>query len=313
MKQQIGNGRSVQPIIVVHGGAGAWDLESPRLTEAIEACEMAAAAAQAVLLAGGSALDAVEKAVNILEDAPCLDSGTGSYVNSAGEIEMDALIMDGATLDMGAVAAVQRVRYPISLARRVMEESEHSFFVGAGAGNFADSIGFPRCLPEDLLVGEERERYLAAKERPDSEPIEAVTEPGPIGDTVGAVALDAYGNLAAATSTGGTRQKRPGRVGDSPLVGSGGYADNWTAAVSATGYGEALMKVLISKQVCDFVAAGLSAQKACQAALQLLEERVNGVGGLIAIDGRYMVGVAFNTAAMPHAVAVGSGEIQSGR
>jgi beta-aspartyl-peptidase (threonine type) len=307
------NGRPVGPIIVVHGGAGAWNLKSERMEEAIEACETAARAAQAILMAGGSALDAVEKATNILEDAPCLDSGTGSYLNSAGEIEMDALIMDGATLNLGAVAAVQRVRYPISLARRVMEECEHNFFVGVGAERFADSIGFPRCLPEDLLVGEEKERYLALKERPDYETVEVFTEPGSMGDTVGAVALDGFGNLAAATSTGGTRKKMPGRVGDSPLVGSGGYADNWSAAVSATGYGEALMKVLISKQVCDFVAAGLSAQKACQAALQLLEERVEGVGGLIAIDNRYHVGVAFNTAAMPHAVAVGAGEIRSGR
>jgi beta-aspartyl-peptidase (threonine type) len=283
------------------------------MEEAIEACETAARAAQTILLAGGSALDAVEKATNILEDAPCLDSGTGSYLNSVGEIEMDALIMDGATLNLGAVAAVQRVRYPISLARRVMDDCEHNFFVGVGAERFADSIGFPRCLPEDLLVGAEKERYLALKERPDYETVEVFTEPGSMGDTVGAVALDGFGNLAAATSTGGTRKKMPGRVGDSPLVGSGGYADNWSAAVSATGYGEALMKVLISKQVCDFVAAGLSAQKACQAALQLLEERVEGVGGLIAIDNRFNVGVAFNTAAMPHAVAVGAGDVKSGR
>lgn len=307
------NGRPIQPIIVVHGGAGAWDLKSERLQEAIRACETATLAAQTILLNGGSALDAVEKAVNILEDAPMLDAGQGSYLNSIGEIEMDALIMDGATLNLGAVAAVQRVRYPISLARRVMEDCEHNFFVGPGAGAFADSIGFSRCRPEDLLVGEEKEKYLALKERPDYETVEIFTEPGSMGDTVGAVALDASGNLAAATSTGGTRKKMPGRVGDSPLVGSGGYADNWSAAVSATGYGEALMKVLISKQVCDFVTAGLSAQKACQAALQLLEERVQGVGGLIAIDNRHNVGVAFNTAAMPHAIATGDGSIRSGR
>jgi beta-aspartyl-peptidase (threonine type) len=306
-------GQSIEPIIVVHGGAGAWNLESDRLTAGIAACETAALAAQAILLAGGSALDAVEKAVNILEDSPVLDAGVGSYLNSAGEIEMDALIMDGATLDLGAVAAVQRVRHPISLARRVMTESEHTFFVGAGAEVFADAIGFPRCSPEELLVGEERQRYLDLLERPDYETAEIFSEPGSMGDTVGAVALDAFGNLAAATSTGGTRKKQPGRVGDSPLVGSGGYADNWTAAVSATGYGEALMKILISKQVCDFVAAGLSAQKACEAAMQLLEERVQGDGGLIAIDNRFNVGVAFNTAAMPHAVVVGNRVVKSGR
>jgi beta-aspartyl-peptidase (threonine type) len=313
MDDIVQNGRPIQPIIVVHGGAGAWGLKSDLIGQAIEACEQAAKAGQAVLLAGGSALDAVEKAVNLLEDTPCLDAGTGSYLNANGEVEMDALIMDGATLNLGAVAAVQRVRYPISLARRVMDSCEHNFFVGIGAEQFADSIGFPRCQPEDLLVGQEKERYLSLKERPDYETIEIFTEPGSMGDTVGAVALDASGNLAAATSTGGTRKKMPGRVGDSPLVGSGGYADNWSAAVSATGYGEALMKVIISKQVCDFVSAGLSAQHACEAALKLLADRVEGVGGLIAIDNHYGVGVAFNTAAMPHAVGIGTGEIQSGR
>ncbi len=300
-------------IIVVHGGAGAWKLDSDRLVEGIAACETAASAAQSILLAGGSALDAVEKAVNILEDSPVLDAGVGSYLNSQGEVEMDALIMDGASLDLGAVAAVQRVRHPISLARKVMTESEHNFFVGRGADAFADAIDFPRCSVETLMVGKERERYLNLKERPNYQTVEVFTEPGSMGDTVGAVALDVHGNLAVATSTGGTRKKKPGRVGDSPLVGSGGYADNWTAAVSATGYGEALMKILISKQVCDFVAAGLSAQKACETAIELLEERVQGVGGLIAIDNRFNVGVAFNTAAMPHAVAVGDGDVVSGR
>ncbi len=313
MKLFSANGRVIDPIIIVHGGAGAWKLKSGRLAEAIAACEEAAKVGQAVLLAGGSALDAVEKATNVLEDAEMLDAGRGSYLNAAGEVEMDALIMDGATLNLGAVAAVQCIRYPISLARRVMEDCEHNIFVGQGANDFAESIGIARCDPAELLVGAEKERYLALKERPEYETVEIFTEPGSMGDTVGAVALDAAGNLAAATSTGGTRKKMAGRVGDSPLVGSGGYADNWSAAVSATGYGEALMKVLISKQVCDFVSAGLPAQQACEAALQILEERVEGVGGLIAIDNRHRVGVAFNTDAMPHAVAIGNGVVKSGR
>ena len=283
--------------IVVHGGAGAWDVESERMQVALAACREAALAGHAVLKAGGCALDAVETAVHILEDCPALDAGRGSYLNTNGEVEMDALIMDGRSLNMGAVAAVQCVRHPISLARRVMTDTEHTFLVGPGANAFADQIGFPRCAVEELIVPPE------ANGGHIEQPVA-----GPLGDTVGAVAIDIHGDLAAATSTGGTRNKMPGRVGDSPLVGSGGYADNWTAAVSATGLGEALMKVVISKRVCDFVGDGLPAQAACEAAIQLLAARVQGTGGLIAVDAQGQVGVAFNTTAMPFAYVVGEDE-----
>jgi L-asparaginase / beta-aspartyl-peptidase len=295
----------MKSVIVVHGGAGTWDLNSQRFAEAIEACGLAAAAGQAVLTDGGLALDAVETAVRILEDCPAVDAGRGSYLNAAGEIEMDALIMDGSNLNLGAIGAVQRVQNPISLARRVMSESQHTFLVGPGAEAFADAIGFPRCRLADLVVEREVEAFRARQ----AEPGELATAPGPVGDTVGAVVLDSHGNLAAATSTGGTRNKLPGRVGDSPLVGSGGYADNWTAAVSATGHGEHLMRVLISKRVCDFVLQGLPAQKACEAALHILVERVNGEGGLIAVDRSGRIGVAYNTVAMPHAFAVDGEEV----
>lgn len=278
--------------IIVHGGAGEWKSAAARKDEALQACAAAAEAGRDILLRGGSALDAVEAAVIILEDCPALDAGRGSYPNAEGDVEMDALIMDGQDLSMGAIAAIRRVRHPVSLARRVMLDSGHTFLVGAGADAFADSIGFPRCEVEDLLVTPAAEHALMG----------ATT--AALGDTVGAVALDRHGNLAAATSTGGTANKRPGRVGDSPLVGSGAYADNWTAAVSATGYGEALMRVVISKRVCDFVGAGLTAQSACEAAIRVLEERTGGDGGLIAVDARGQVGWAFNTAAMPHAYAV---------
>lgn len=280
--------------IIVHGGAGNWSLSADRREEALRACVAAAEAGRALLLRGGSALDAVEKAVNILEDCPVLDAGRGSYPNAEGDVEMDALIMDGRDLSMGAIAAIRRVRYPISLARRVMLDSGHNFLVGAGAEAFADDIDFPRCAVEELLVDDYHDDASGV-----TEPVAA------LGDTVGAVALDMNGDLAAATSTGGTANKLPGRVGDSPLVGSGAYADNWTAAVSATGYGEALMRVVISKRVCDFVGAGLSAQSACESAIRVLEERTGGEGGLIAVDARGQVGWAYNTRAMPHAYAVG--------
>ncbi|MCB9418402.1 MAG: isoaspartyl peptidase/L-asparaginase [Ardenticatenaceae bacterium] len=290
--------------IVVHGGAGAWGEVPERLTRAMPACIAAAQAGQAILLAGGSALDAVETAVNILENEPVLDAGRGSYPNANGEIEMDALIMDGSDLNLGAVAAVTRVQNPISLARKVLEHPNHNFLVGAGAEAFADQIGFPRCEVADLLTDENLLHYHNHKNTTANEAH---------GDTVGAVAIDSNGNIATATSTGGTRHKLPGRVGDSPLVGSGGYADNWTAAVSATGHGEALMKIIISKRVCDLVGDGLSAQAACDAAIQMLAERVQGTGGLIAVDARGQVGVARNTNAMPYAYAIDDKPIVSGK
>lgn len=295
-----------KPVIVVHGGAGQWDESEPRLEEAIAACRKAADAGQHVLLNGGPALDAVEISVRILEDSPVLDAGYGSYLNAAGQIEMDALIMDGATMDMGAVAAVQLVSNPISLARLVMTKSRHNFLVAAGAEAFADANGFPRCRLSDLLNDEQL--VLLRSGMFHGQGISpAITEDERLpGDTVGAVALDKDGNLAAATSTGGTKAKQPGRVGDSPLVGSGAYADNWTAAVSATGHGEALMKVLISKRVCDFVSDGLSTQKACEAAIDVLHERVGGQGGLISVDVRGRIGFAFNTKAMPFAHSSGA-------
>lgn len=294
----------MKPAIIVHGGAGAWDLSSGRLQEGVEACRQAAAAGQKILTAGGSALDAVEAAVHILEDSPVLDAGRGSYVTTAGIVEMDALLMDGQTLALGCVAAVTHVRHPISLARRVMTDTPHAVLVGGGANQFADQIGFPRCPNEELIVDDER-----------IWPEGMAPFSGPIGDTVGAVALDQWGNIAVGTSTGGTRGKMPGRVGDSPLVGSGGYADNLTGGVSATGHGESLMKLVLSKQACDLMGQGFSAQLACQSAIHLLQERLGekGQGGLIGLDKTGRVGFFFNTAAMPYAFVVGEDEITTGR
>ena len=286
------------PVVLVHGGAGAWEADLKRLEAGRNACDAAALAGQTVLLDGGSALDAVEVAVRVMEDSPALDAGRGSYLNANGEVEMDAMIMDGLTLGLGAVAAVRRVLYPISLARELLAVDGTNFLVGYGAELFADSIGFPRCEHSELLV----------------DPSIWGNQPAGITrDTVGAVALDREGNLAAATSTGGTRAKLPGRVGDSPLIGSGGYADNLTAAVSATGRGEDLMKILISKQVCDFVAAGLPAHEACQAAMRMLDQRVGGAGGVIAVDAAGRIGVAYNTYAMPYAYAVGADSVAGGQ
>lgn len=280
--------------IIVHGGAGAWNIRADQSEVAVAACREAAAVGGEVLQAGGSALDAVEAAVRVLEDCPVLDAGRGSYLNQAGEIEMDALIMDGETLDLGCVSAVQNFRYPISLARKVMTDSPHAFFTAHGAAAFAESIGFPQCDPAELRVdGKWQEMDV-------------------VQDTVGAVAVDQAGNVAAATSTGGTRGKMIGRIGDSPLVGSGGYADNQSAAVSSTGHGESLMKMVICRRVADYVERGMDVQSACQKAIDEMWARVEGQGGLIAVSAANEIGIAFNTVAMPHAIWRSETELVSG-
>lgn len=245
-----------------------------------------------VLASGGTALDAVELAVRVLEDEPVLNAGRGSYANTAGVVEMDALIMDGATLGLGAVAGITRVLHPVSLARRVMTDTRHTLLAGDGASAFADSIQFPRCAPEDLIA--------------------PAGSFGVVGDTVGAVALDALGNLAVAASTGGIPGKLPGRVGDSPLVGCGAYADNASAAGGATGDGEALMKFVISKHVADSIRDGREPQLACETAIEPLQQRLAATGGLIALDARGRAGVAFNSPAMPWAHATANGDVVSG-
>lgn len=301
----------METVILVHGGAGAWETSGDRIANAGVACCSAALTGRTILLAGGSALDAVEAAVRELENAPDLDAGYGSYLNANGEIEMDALIMDGKTLDLGAVAMVKSIKNPICLARRVMAESPHSFLAGSGAEQYADSIGYPRCDVRELVTQERLELYQQSISQEKKQRSGTVKTKG-MGDTVGAVALDRYGNLAAATSTGGTKLKHPGRIGDSPLVGSGAYADNQSAATSATGHGEALMKVVISKLACDFVSAGLSMQEACESAIKVMEERVQGHGGLIGIDHLGRLGIAYNTKAMPHAYAIADHQIIEG-
>jgi beta-aspartyl-peptidase (threonine type) len=236
----------------------------------------------AAIARGGSAVDAVVAAVVVLEDAPALNAGRGSYPNRDGIVEMDALVMEGRDLRAGAVAAVQGVRHPVELARLVMERTPHVLLVGEGAVRIADEAGIERCSNEDLLIA---------------------GGPALSSDTVGAVAVDARGNVACATSTGGIRDKLPGRVGDSPLVGCGGYADNAGAAVSATGDGEAFIRLVISKRVSDAVAGGMAPQLACEEALALLHTRLAATGGLIALDVLGRPGVAWNTPAMPYAVA----------
>ncbi len=295
----------MKPIIIVHGGA--WFLPRRYREAALKGVQAAAVAGQVVLREGGSALDAVETAVRLLEDDPAFNAGRGSYLNRAGEVEMDAIIMDGKTLDLGAVAAIRRVRHPITVARLVMERSPHNFLVGSGAMAFATRVGVPLCDPSELVghledeVGEEEEHWVPPE-------WEAAQKAYAI-DTVGAVALDANGHLAVATSTGGMPNKAPGRVGDSPLVGSGAYADDRLGAASATGWGERLMRIVISKTACDLLGHGRSAQQAAEAAIIQLHERVGGYGGLILIDRQGQIGIAHNTPHMAHAYTTPEGDI----
>jgi beta-aspartyl-peptidase (threonine type) len=300
----------------VHGGA--WNIPEELKEGCRVGCRRALEAGWAVLLQGGSALDAVEAAIIVLEDDPVFDAGVGSHLNRDGRVELDAILMDGATLKAGAVAAVERVRNPIRLARRVLEVSEHMMLVGAGAEQFAEEQGLPLCAPEELIVERERRRWRAHQQGACSYCAPPAVESGgglqppkkeAVGTgawaedhrlgTVGAVAWDATGGLVAGTSTGGTCCKHPGRVGDSPLVGCGCYADVEAGAVSCTGHGEAIMKIVMAKSAAEFLRAGKPPAAAAQAAVRLLAERTGGTAGLILLDRNGAPGTAFNT---PHLV-----------
>jgi beta-aspartyl-peptidase (threonine type) len=292
---------SIPLAVIVHGGA--WYI-SPDEWEAHKAgCRAAAIAGFEVLRRGGDALDAVETAIVSMEDDPTFDAGLGAHLNQHGVVQLDAGMMDGCTYQVGAVAAVERVKNPICVARRLLT-SEHNMFVGPGAVAYAQACGVPLCDPEDLVVPRERGRWLEYRER--GEPLsgtvfvggadEAPAESG----TVGAVAIDREGNIAAGTSTGGTPFKPDGRVGDSPLPGCGYYADNALAGVSVTGHGEAIIRVQLARSAADFCAK-LQAPAAAEAAMRMLSDRVAGKGGLILIDYAGRVGYAYNTSQMARA------------
>jgi beta-aspartyl-peptidase (threonine type) len=266
------------PAIIVHGGAGP--IKDDSLPARLEGCRAAALAGWQILEQGGSALDAVEAAVTALEDNPLFNAGVGSTLNALGKVEMDAAIMDGSSLRAGAVAAVSGVRNPIKLARRIMEDGRHVMLAGEGASLFARDIGFSECAPETLVVERERARWEQKH------------------GTVGCVAFDAAGKLAVATSTGGIFNKLPGRVGDSPLIGCGTYAND-IGAVSCTGHGEAIIRVVLAKSAVDLLKGGTDAPSAAKQAIDLLAAKTESTGGLIVISGDGKIGYARNTTHMP--------------
>ncbi len=263
-----------------------------------------------VLKRGELAIDAVEMAVNCMENDPTFDAGRGSFLNSNAEIELDVAIMEGKNLLAGSVAAVKNIAHPISLARKVMERTQHVLLVGSGANEFASSIGFPICAVEDLLVGRELERWRILKKKRDFKVRDVFEhhDAHHMTDTVGCVAIDSHGNIAAGTSTGGVPNKRSGRVGDTPIIGSGLYADNESCGVSATGWGESIMRVVLAKTICSLVEAGLSAQRAAEKGIEVLERKVNGLGGVIVIDRDSRIGFAYNTRRMAYAYINGDRE-----
>lgn len=277
--------------LIVHGGA--WDIPDELVESHRDCCLAAAQEGWRVLQGGGSALDAVESAIRLMEDHPAVDAGVGAFLNAAGEVELDAGLMDGTTLAAGSVAAVQRVRHPITLARRVME-SEHVLLVGSGAERFADRHGVERCPSALLVVPRELARWQEIAANQDFQIRHAFTGPG---DTVGAVALDRAGSIAAGTSTGGTPHKLPGRVGDSPLVGSGYYADSTLGGASCTGWGEGIMRVVLAKAAIDRLEQ-MAAGAAARWAVSYLATKVDGLGGIILLDRQGRMGYAHNTPRM---------------
>jgi L-asparaginase / beta-aspartyl-peptidase len=271
------------PALIVHGGAGANPDDG--LSEFRDGVRAAVQAGWKVLGGNGSALDAVEAAVRALEGHPRFNAGHGSVLTEAGTVEMDASIMEGDRLACGAVAGVSRVANPITLARRVLEDGRHVLMISEGAHAFAQKAGLPACDPASLVTPGRRAQLDAA----------AAGSRG----TVGAVALDRHGTVAAATSTGGMTGKRPGRVGDSALIGCGTYADSTLGAISCTGSGEAIIRVVLARRTLDFLKEADDPSYAAKVAIDLLVEEGRGEGGLILVDWRGRVGYATSTPLMP--------------
>jgi beta-aspartyl-peptidase (threonine type) len=284
--------------LLVHGGAGAPSAD--RATAHAAGCRSAAAAAAQVLRAGGSALDAVERAVVLLEDDPFFNAGTGACLNEEGLIELDAAVMEGTRLRAGAVCALPPFAHPIAIARAALEDGRHVLYASHGAARFAVDHGFAPSTTEAMTTEAARAQWLAA--RAVSAGRALAENPG----TVGAVARDPSGRVAAATSTGGMVDKRPGRVGDSPVLGAGTYADDDAGACSATGAGEAILKVVLAKAATDALRALVHPEEAARALIRSMADRTSCTGGLILVDRHGRLGLARTTPSMTWAAAAAS-------
>lgn len=297
--------------LAIHGGAGT--ISRAALKPSAEAryraaLEEALRAGHEVLAAGGTSLDAVTDAVIVLEDSPLFNAGRGAVFNAAGEHELDAAVMEGSSLQAGAVAGVRRIRNPVLAARAVMEKTSHVLLAGSSADRFAAEAGLA-AVPEDYYSTRPRllalKRLQAAEREKRRDVVSAADQHG----TVGAVALDAAGNLAAATSTGGFTNKMPGRIGDSPVIGAGTYADNATCAVSATGSGEHFMRAVLAHTVSARMRyLGESLPAASRNALREVL-KLGGTGGLVAVDRGGRIAMPFNTEGMYRGYVAANGEL----
>ncbi len=293
-----------KPVLIVHGGA--WEIPASRRQAHLDGMRAAVSAARPFLEGDGSAVDAVEAAVAAMEEDPTFDAGRGSCLNTDGSVEMDASIMDGRDLAAGAVAALRNFLHPVGIARKVMEETEHILLAGEGAAAFGRSAGFEPIDSMELLTERERERlrelrkdtgfrtpYAFGRERNERKK-----------GTVGAVARDRRGDIAAATSTGGTPKKIPGRVGDSCLIGCGTYADSRVGGVSATGWGESIIRCGTARTAIDALRAGERnssgnrAEAAAKHAIEELSRQAKGLGGVIVISARGEYAAVYNTPCM---------------
>jgi beta-aspartyl-peptidase (threonine type) len=289
--------------LIVHGGAG--DTSGARLDGQIDGCHRAVEEGKRILEASGSALDAVQAAVQILEDDPRFNAATGGALTCEGTLELDASIMEGTQLRAGAVCGLIPFKHPIAIARAALQEGRHVLYCGPGAAAFARAHGFEACDPAEMITAEARE-FLAQALARASAPPEA-----PCG-TVGAVARDVNGQLAAATSTGGISGKRPGRVGDSPLLGAGTYADDNLGAASATGQGEGIMRVALTSRIVQALDGAQNPGNVAFDALELMKRRTGARGGVIVIgrDGR--IGWARSTSSMAYAATWTKHKISAG-
>src|ERR1700727_1406238 len=276
---------NTKPVLLVHGGA--WAMPDDAVLDHEGGIARALEVGYGLLEKGATAVDAVEAAVAVMEDDETFDAGRGSFLTQDGRVQMDALLMNGENLRTGGVACVERLRNPIHAARLVLDKSPHVYFVGTGAERFARQHGMELCDNMDLVIPREQERLYKFQEAQLQGAVDETFSGAVVADelashdTVGAVALDSRGHLAAGTSTGGTLNKAPGRVGDSSLIGCGCYADNSAAAVSLTGWGEPIMKLVLGKWATDRVMAGRSPEQVAPEAMAYLLRRLQGHGGII--------------------------------
>ncbi|MGB3948823.1 MAG: isoaspartyl peptidase/L-asparaginase [Bacteroidia bacterium] len=302
--------------IAIHGGAGPIPratMTPDKETRYLKGLEDAINAGETLLKKGASALDAVEAAVKQLENDPVFNAGRGAVFTNKGTIELDSSIMDGKNLMAGAVTGIKNIKNPVALARAVMEQSEHVFLSGSGAMEFAEKMKFEYTPDEYFFVQERYDQLLVAREYDqvvlDHGVTQTTTPPPSKKGTVGAVALDIHGNIAAATSTGGMTNKKFGRVGDSPIIGAGTYANNNTCAISCTGHGEFFIRSVVAYDIsCLMEYKGLSLKEACDIVVHKKLVTIGGEGGLVAIDKNGNIEMPFNSEGMYRAFKKSTGE-----